>query len=175
MTNETASLFHALEQAKNHALEYFQTLDENQMRKAPEGEWNMLQVIEHILFSETGTLGYMKKKTSGGFDALQSVSDAEIAAGNALVDRLKSAERYKAPAILPQPEGQVSLAQLKHTWDALRLEMSAFIHAFPEEHLDKLVFKQPAAGMLTLHDALRFLTQHIEHHYAQLERLKKQI
>lgn len=175
MTEETKDLLQALEAAKNRALDYLRGLTVSQIQQSPAGEWSMVQVIEHILFSETGTLGYMVKKTSSGFEELADVTDAERFAGNALVRRLKSDERYKAPAVLPDPEGNSNFEELETKWSALRVKLNEFVEAFPDTFLNKLVFKQPAAGMITLHDTLRFLTHHIEHHYAQLERLKAQV
>lgn len=161
-----------LEEAKTNALRYFEGLTSEQTARRMGDEWSMIQVIEHILLSETGTLGYMMKKTSGGFDVLEKVSDQEKNAGEALVQRLRSGERYKAPSVLPEPEGHTSLEELAMKWNSLREKMKSFVLSVPEEHYDKLIFRQPAAGMITLHDTLRFLITHIRHHYPQLERIK---
>jgi hypothetical protein len=174
MTTAIENKLRDLTDAKYHALQYFEGLSAEQMNSAPEGEWSMVQVIEHVLFSEGGTLGYMMKKTSSGFDALDRVGDPERLAQTALVKRLDSGERYKAPAILPDPTGGASLAELNYKWDKIREQLNTFVSNVPYEFYDRLVFKQPVAGMITLEGTLDFLNAHLRHHFIQLERLRAQ-
>ncbi|MFY7708376.1 MAG: DinB family protein [Flavobacteriales bacterium] len=174
MTTAIENKLRDLTEAKYQALQYFEGLNSEQVNSAPEGEWSMVQVIEHVLFSEGGTLGYMMKKTSSGFDSLDRVGDTERLAQTALVKRLDSGERYKAPAILPDPTGGASLAELNFKWDEIRNQLNAFVSSVPEEFYDRLMFKQPVAGMITLEGALDFLNSHLRHHFAQLERLRAQ-
>lgn len=174
MTKTIETKLHNLEEAKQQALQYFEGLSTEQMNSAPEGEWSMVQVIEHILMSEGGTLGYMMKKSSSGFDALDKVGDQERFAESMLVKRLDSGERYKAPAVLPDPQGGSTLEDLIAKWGKLRTQLNAFISTVPEEYYDRLIFKQPAAGMITLDGTLDFLNSHLRHHFPQLERLRSQ-
>jgi len=174
MTTSIENKLRDLTDAKYQALQYFEGLSAEQMNSAPEGEWSMVQVIEHVLFSEGGTLGYMMKKTSSGFDALDRVGDPERLAQTALVKRLDSGERYKAPAILPDPTGGASLAELNYKWDKIREQLNTFVSNVPYEFYDRLVFKQPVAGMITLEGTLDFLNAHLRHHFIQLERLRAQ-
>ncbi len=162
-----------LELAKSAALQLMHGVPEEWSSAKPaDGGWSAIQVYQHIMFSESGTLGYMKKKTSSGFEALDNISDQEKAAGQKLVDRLKSNERYAAPAILPEPDGQESLEEIELRWKNMRLELDTFVENLDEGFYDRLVFKQPAAGMISLMDTLKFLTEHIHHHIPQLARLR---
>jgi len=102
------------------------------------------------------------------------VGDPERLAQTALVKRLDSGERYKAPAILPDPTGGASLAELNYKWDQIREQLNTFVSNVPEEFYDRLVFKQPVAGMITLEGTLDFLNAHLRHHFIQLERLRAQ-
>jgi DNA-binding FrmR family transcriptional regulator len=174
MTKSIETKLHDLTEAKQQALQYFEGLSTEQINSAPEGEWSMVQVIEHILMSEGGTLGYMMKKTSSGFDVLDRVGEQERLAENMLVKRLDSGERYKAPAVLPDPAGGASLEELSTKWEKLRGQLNAFISSVPEEYYDRLIFKQPAAGMITLNGTMDFLNSHLRHHFVQLERLRSQ-
>ncbi|MFM9004182.1 MAG: DinB family protein [Flavobacteriales bacterium] len=69
--------------------------------RAPQGEWSIAQVLEHLLASEGGTLGYMKKKSSGGWDSLEVAAAEHNEKSAAIHARLESNERYKAPDVLP--------------------------------------------------------------------------
>lgn len=162
-----------LEAAKNAAMSILSSSTEVQRNYKPSSEsWSMIQVIQHILFSEGGTLGYMVKKTSSGWEVLDRVGEEQVANGARLVDRLASGEKYKAPSVLPEPDGEESFESLEKRWNALREQYAQFLNQLPNEFNDRLIFKQPAAGMLTLDYTLDFLTEHIKHHLPQLETLK---
>jgi hypothetical protein len=139
----------------------------------PAGEWSIAQVVEHILSSETGTLGYMKKKSSGGWDALENAGDEHRASSAAINARLESNERYKAPDVLPEPTNAIALNELFEKWNTLRTELADFVSRIQPEHFHKLVFRQPAAGMLTVLHALEFMDAHLRHHLPQIERISK--
>ena len=138
---------------------------------AREGEWSIAQVVEHLLASEKGTLGYMKKKSSGGWDALEDEAEQHRASSAAINARLESNERYKAPEVLPEPTNAQSLHALFSAWNELRKEMHAFLESVEPQHLHKLVFRQPAAGMLTVLQTLEFMDAHLRHHIPQIERI----
>lgn len=162
-----------LEAAKYAAMSILASSTPEQRSYKPSGEsWSMIQVIQHILFSEGGTLGYMVKKTSSGWEVLDRVGDEQIANGTRLVDRLASGEKYKAPAVLPEPDGEETYESLEKRWNALREQYALFLNQLPNEFNDRLIFKQPAAGMLTLEYTLDFLIEHVKHHLPQLETLK---
>ncbi|MFZ4784603.1 MAG: DinB family protein [Flavobacteriales bacterium] len=176
MKTTREEIFNALEHlelAKSAALQLMHGVPaERSAQKPADGGWSAIQVYQHILFSEFGTLGYMQKKTSSGTEALDKISEQEQAAGQKLVDRLKSNERYAAPAILPEPDGNESLEAIELRWKHLRAELDTFVKGLDEGFYDRLVFKQPAAGMISLMDTLKFLTEHIHHHIPQLARLR---
>lgn len=141
----------------------------------PEGGWSASQVIEHLLSSEFGTLGYMKKKTSSGFEAIEIAGLENQQASTALNTRLASGERYKAPAVLPEPVGGTDWATQKAQWNALRSDFEQFINSLTPEFFDRLIFRQPIAGPLNLKQTMEFIAHHIEHHHPQLGRIKAAI
>lgn len=172
MHPEIASRIHQLENSKRLMEETIASSAINP-HTGPAGEWSIAQVVEHILASETGTLGYMKKKSSGGWDTLEDAGDAHRASSAAINARLESNERYKAPDVLPEPTNAISLSELFEKWNALRSELSDFASGIQPEHLNKLVFRQPAAGMLTVLHALDFMDAHLRHHLPQIKRISK--
>ena len=139
----------------------------------PAGEWSLAQVVEHLLASEGGTLGYMKKKSSGGWDALEDAGSDHHASSAAINARLESNERYKAPDVLPEPSNAIALSDLIVKWNALRAELLDFVSTIQPEHFNKLVFRQPAAGMLNVLHALEFMDAHLRHHLPQVARISE--
>ncbi|MFN8698719.1 MAG: DinB family protein [Flavobacteriales bacterium] len=165
--------WNALTEARAAFLEVLEKLGEDRVSKAPsDGGWSALQVMEHIMSSETGTLGYLKKKTSSGWESLDLAGPEHVQAGEELVKRLQSAERYKAPSVLPEPAGSASVTTLIASWDQLRDDMEQFVFSLEEEFFPRLVFRQPAAGPLNLFHTLEFLAAHIHHHLPQLRRIQ---
>lgn len=170
MHPEIASRINKLDDSKRMLEEVIAAASRNP-HDAPAGEWSIAQVVEHILSSETGTLGYMKKKSSGGWDVLEDAGDEHRASSAAINARLESNERYKAPDVLPEPTNALALGELYEKWNTLREELRSFVSQVQPEHFHKLVFRQPAAGMLTLLHALEFMDAHLRHHIPQIERI----
>ncbi len=164
--------WNALAEAKDAFIEELDQFSADQVGVSPDGGWSALQVLEHIMFSETGTLGYMKKKTSSGWEGLERPTPETIAAGEALIARLVSPDKYKAPSVLPEPTGGRDLTEMLEQWDELRGDFEQFIFDLDEEYYDRLVFRQPIAGPLDLFQTVDFLRFHIEHHIYQLHRIR---
>jgi hypothetical protein len=137
------------------------------------GEWSKAQVLEHLLASEGGTLGYIEKKSSGGWDQLEETGAEQETNGAAIVNRLNSNERYKAPEVLPQPTNEISMEELLKRWTSLRERWNVLLSAIASNHNRKLVFRQPAAGMLNILQTLAFMNAHLRHHFMQIERINK--
>ena len=159
----------AFAQAKERILACMETLSEEQAHAQPLSGWRAVQDIEHILYSEKGTLGYIQKKTSSGWESLEDQEDEHRLKAQALHERLRSNEKYPAPAVLPEPTNSPSLEEMHAEWNAIRGQWNQWFESVDSAYLHKLIFKQPAAGMLTLADTLTFLTLHIEHHIPQIE------
>ena len=139
----------------------------------PADGWSIAQVVEHLIASEGGTLGYMKKKSSGGWGVLEEATAEHHERSNAINARLESDERYKAPDVLPEPGNSTSLQDLLQKWSSLRRELEVFLLTLDITHFNKLVFRQPSAGMLTILHALEFMDAHLRHHLPQINRIQQ--
>lgn len=161
-----------LDQRQSFLLE-LQSWPEASLKTQPDlGGWCALEVVDHILNSEKGTLGYVLKKTSSGFEGLQDGTPENDAASAQLNAALESDSKWGAPAVLPPPDPNLDLPGLGAQWSGVHAKMEQWIAAFPQEFENKLVFRHPLAGRLTLAQTLGFLQRHIAHHRFQLERIK---
>jgi hypothetical protein len=140
--------------------------------KPDETTWSALQILEHIVFVEVISLGYMKKKTSDGWENLTRVGDAHIAASITMNLRLLSNDKYKAPDVLPAPVGDKSFQELLGMWEGIRADFSVFMKGLGVEYRDRLIFKHPISGPMTPAQTLEFLNYHIGHHVPQFQRLR---
>lgn len=173
--SQILQLLDDLTSGRNMLLAELDSLSPQQLTTSQNESWSVVQVVEHIIWSETGTLGYMKKKTSSGWEILPLAGDEENLKSSQLNNRLASDERYKAPSVLPEPEGKKTIDELVREWNLLRDELMTFIKGLDENFYDRLVFKQPIAGPLNLFQTLEFLNHHLRHHIPQIKRIKESL
>jgi uncharacterized damage-inducible protein DinB len=170
MHQDLTSELNALADQLQLYFQFARNLTDDQFHEQPTSqEWSLCQVMEHLFMSETGTLGYMVKKSSSGWDSLEVEGEEQIQNGRSLSMRLQSGEKYKAPSVLPEPPNTTTRQTFEHEWPKLREQLQNFVQGTPESHFNKLVFKQPYAGMISLPQAISFLKNHMTHHLAQAE------
>jgi len=172
MNSELENLLAQTEEQKSKFLSEIDSWPEQSLHTAPEGHWNALQIIDHIMMSERGVLGYMMKKTSSGWETIEATNEEHDRMSQALNERLQGREQYKIPAVLTEPVVIQSYEAICMNWSELRNKMNAFMQSLDEEFYHRQIFNQPAAGKLNLYQTLHFLMNHIHHHMYQLERLK---
>lgn len=172
MNESIAPLWAALEEEKKKFLDELNGWSAARRAQKPAKGWNALQVMEHVMIAETGTLAYMKKKTQSGWQVLEPTGEEQIKASREVNQWLRSGKSYEAPSVLPEPTGEFDYAQAVMKWNALRSEMKVFFESLTPEYYDRLLFRQPFAGLLNLYQTLEFMTYHLEHHIPQLHRIK---
>jgi hypothetical protein len=175
MTPETTRQLESLISNRKAMLAELATWSEEALMFKPENAWNALQVVDHIINSEKGTLGYMMKKTKAPASELPSLEEASTVAAEKLNDALKSDSRWKAPAILPDPSDERSLSEHAAYWGGLQQKIQQFSEALDVSYKGKLIFKHPYAGRIDLGQTVAFLANHIEHHMHQIYRIKSDL
>lgn len=173
MNAELNNAWMKLERSKEHFLGLLNAWSAERLAERPNNGWSALQVVEHLITSENGTLEYLRKKTLAPPEALPEAGDKEAETSRKLNLALKSEHRWEAPPILASPGGGYSLEQLLTTWGNLREDWSAFLHDLGDDYNHKVLFRHPLAGYLSLMQTLAFLDHHIEHHVHQIRRIVK--
>jgi hypothetical protein len=138
-------------------------------RAAAPGKWSALQVLHHVVTAEALTLGYLRKKAQAGA-ALPKAGPASRLRLLALEVALALPLRFRAPAAASDVPADSDLETLRARWDEVRSGLAQLVAAFPPELLDRLVFRHPRAGRMTLAHAIGTLEAHLAHHVPQLER-----
>ncbi len=172
MNEELATRWNELSKAKDEFLKVLKDWTDDQLSWKPEEGWSANQVVEHIMWAESASLAYMKKKSSSGWESLELSGEENATNSKAVNSRLASNERYKAPAVLPEPTGNFTFGQMTTHWGRQRKELEQFLASVEAQHYNKLVFRQPVAGMLNVLQAVEFMLNHQRHHIAQLQRIK---
>lgn len=165
------SLFNDFEKVKGEFISLVSSFSPEQLTYKPTGGWNMLQVLEHVISSENGTLEYMKRKTRAPWAEIEMAADEENQKSTQLNIALKSDKRWKAPDVLPNPTGAQSLENMLVYWDNLRLYYFDFLETLDENYHNRLIFNHPFSGRLNLYQTIEFLSNHVLHHIHQLKRI----
>lgn len=139
--------------------------------KPNENSWSASQVLNHLIGVERGTLHYLRKKLKYG--GIPKAGLLSMLRNLALKGLLYSPIRYKIPSVLSQPSDGGSLESISNQWSELRKEWKNFLENFPNEYLDKAVFRHPIVGRISISQTVDFLIAHYAHHLKQLRRIKK--
>lgn len=174
MDKRLEKLYTKLQNQRAELLNLLQNVEPELLSKSPApGKWSVLQILNHLYVSEKISIGYVKKKSI----AINDVGNTGLWQ-SALMIVLKISQRipirYKAPKVVLQNTSNVtSITDLLAQWNLLRIELKSMLTNLPENHINKLVYKHPFAGRLSLPQALEFFSEHIIHHTPQIKRILK--
>lgn len=140
--------------------------------KPTPNDWCMLQVAQHIIASESGTLNFVTQRAR-----LKNTTWGKIKSKcNALALKILLALplKFKAPKVEGlSPKEIEPYATVENRWATVRESWRQYLDDFKAEHLQDIVFKHPKAGKFTLLQTLDgFMAAHIKHHIQQLNRIK---
>ncbi|MFK7954210.1 MAG: DinB family protein [Ekhidna sp.] len=150
------------------------SISDEKLSMKPEGNWSILQVLFHLNEAETASLKYMKKKVQAGnkMGEIGLLNRLQMKVTNVA---LGSSLKWKAPSYISNPKAPETIEEVKNQWKKTRSEIMDFIEEYPEEYLDKLVYKHPMAGRQNLENAVDSFIFHQKHHLHQIRRIKKSL
>jgi len=143
-------------------------------KKPTENGWSVIQVINHLIMSETQSLMYLTKKING----IGEVNDRQWTDFYKIpLMRLSMSGRirFKAPKFVSNPSNVETLDEVKEKWNNQREKFRQFLDEFPDEHMEKKIFRHPFAGRITLLQTILFFNFHLYHHQTQIDRILKAI
>lgn len=140
--------------------------------KATPEAWCMLQVAQHILASEKGTLFFVNNKPALELSTFNKFKAFFLNTG--LIIFLKSPFKFKAPKVQglsPEHIPTLQLADIEQQWAEIRGGWERYLGNFEAEKLNKVVFNHPVGKKMTISQTLNFLYEHLGHHILQLQRI----
>ena len=173
MNEKMFILFHDLEMKRKSLFDRLDAADLDLLTFKPDHRsWSILQVCHHLIVSEELSLRYLNKKLK----YKSEIPDAGIRSSLRsfslnLVLRLPF--RLSAPQRVSEFPENLDWVELKNRWVNVRNGMKERLETVPEEINDKLIYKHPSAGRLTLYQMLTFFRTHIERHEDQILKLIK--
>jgi hypothetical protein len=162
--------FLRLEETRSRALGLLEGLGAAPLNRSPgSGRWSALQVLHHVVESEAGTLGYVRKKMQAGAGLPRSGVASRLRRAT-LQLALALPLRFRAPAVAASVPDAIDPDDLRARWAEVRRAWRELLDGFPSELEGRLVFRHPVAGRLSLADTLAVLQAHLEHHVPQVKR-----
>ena len=166
-------IFNELEGYKKGILIDFNDLSQDQLNfKMKTKNWSLLQIVEHIILAETGTINYVNKKLLGK-ESLKNSGFFSFLRSKTLNYFMNSGIRFKARVETTLPAEQPNLKEITLKWDIARNAIKRLIDASDETLLQKQIFKHPLAGRINGLQMLEFLQIHLKRHFKQIVELKK--
>lgn len=168
MTPDLHKKFSTLEDARLRINFHISSWEDEQFNFKPaEGKWSPGQVIFHLVQVEQFSVSYVKKKLSRP-ETLKKTGIGASIRFFLLKFFLSLPVKYKAPAPVSTVPDNLNKEQLMMQWEDTRKEMASLLDSFPEELLEKNIFKHLVAGRLTIAQMLDFIHDHIDHHLPQI-------
>ena len=141
-------------------------------KKPSEGKWSVMQVMHHLILSEGGSVGYVKKKLSFN-------PTLEKAGLKASWNRFIVVNYLKLPVKVNAPEGISGENLPEHSnfwetakkWKQQRQELHQLFESLPAEIYDKELYKHPASGKMKIEGMLDFFDQHFKRHRKQINKI----
>jgi uncharacterized damage-inducible protein DinB len=174
MKKNTLDAFEQVEQQLNRLLLHLEAYPEGRLSRQPSPEqWSVLQVVEHLLRVEKVALGYILKKSSGGYSSMPRQGWLSILLLATLRLYLVLPIKVKAPKAVDVPlqDPMPDLAELAREYRQTRASFREFLQNAPEEAFEVNIFRHPLVGRLRLRETLGFLSAHFERHRSQIQRL----
>lgn len=144
--------------------------------KPNEDSWSVLQIMQHLMKAESGSIDYVKKKLS--YEPTLEKAGVKSTFNSLMLNiALSTPIRVKAPT---QISGENLLTDLTFwdvakQWKQQRKELQIYLESLPAELYTKEVYKHPMTGKMTLSNMLSFFNTHVDRHNKQIRKTLKKI
>ena len=158
-------------------MEQLESLSTDQLSKAPApGQWSVLQIMQHLIISETGSLGYVKKKLSFQ-PKLEHAGISDWFRRKLLQFYIWAPIKFKAPEVVNVDTKPLTAGfpELKQQWLGFRQELRLYLQQMPETLLDKSIYKHPLGGRLSILGMVEFFDGHFRRHQHQIKRTLERV
>ena len=162
-----------MDQRLESLLNQLSAYDHTQLNRKPaDGGWSALQVMNHLILAEEGSVKYVKKKLS--FDPQLEKAGFFSAWRIFLLDfYFKLPFKYKAPPgvgddALP---AESDFKEVSDRWVSSRKALRDYLEGLPPDLFQMSVYKHPFAGRMSLESMVQFFDGHFERHRKQIERV----
>jgi uncharacterized damage-inducible protein DinB len=175
MNTKYSLLFNELESNRQSLFEELDRLDQALLSfKINNSSWSILQVCHHLIMSEELSLQYLNKKLQ--YDTpIPKANIGSVLRSTSINLALHLPFRFSAPSRVSEFPESLEWVDIKNRWVAVRQDMQKTLDKIPDSFCDKLVYKHPSIGRMTLYQMLSFFKAHINRHEKQIKRVIEQV
>lgn len=163
---------------ENTRKELFQKLEqypaEKMNQKPDEKSWSVVQVMDHLTNAEGNSVKYINKKLSFN-PKLQKAGLGSSARYALLVTAFTLPLKFKVPDVVGEASNEHNFAQAKANWDQVRNDLKTLLDSMDEKTANAELWKHPAAGKMSMKNALKFMELHVQRHQGQIDRILKAV
>jgi hypothetical protein len=137
-------------------------------QKPANGGWSPMEVIQHLMVSEIGTLNYIQKKLSFNPKLKQSGLLQDVKSG--LYNRFfRLPIKVKAPIkVLTDFPEYSDFEETITNWNNSRADFKKLLDNFDDSLWDKQVFNHPVIGRISISHTVAFFYEHQHRHIKQI-------
>ncbi len=141
-------------------------------RRPMPDQWSVMQVVNHLMMAETGSLNYLRKKLSTPSPMKKAGISAAFRTWFLNLSLSITFIKYKAPASVSEDKLPVVSDRdtVLQQWKTTRQELRSFLNTLPADLFDKEAYRHPRAGRMTMQQMLSFLETHFNRHLNQINR-----
>jgi len=173
MHSKISAAFLRFDHRKQSLLKRLDQMDKKLYNTKPsEREWSMIQVLEHLYTSDSGSLNYCRKKIKAG-DAIPNAGILDPIKFKLYLQFLFTPIKFKAPKVVSAPSNDSTYEEVKARLEEFQNELKSFADSYPDKYLKKAIFRHPIAGRITIVQMIDFFEAHLRHHEYQINRLVK--
>lgn len=138
--------------------------------KPDEKSWSVLEILQHLMHAESGSIKYVQKKLSYNPVLKKAGFQAKFRAF-VFLTAFKMPIKFKAPAIVSDDKfsSNANLESVTKDWLLKRKKMRRYLESLPNDIFDKVVYKHAAAGKITLNAMIEFFDIHFQRHLKQID------
>lgn len=165
--------FNEIEASRKELFKDLEQYTEDQLNFKPSAdEWSILEVMNHLMMAEGGSVLYVQKKLTNGLADLPEIDAEADDRFQQLTDYMQGDNATPAPAMVTPTFERTTFAATREGWDKIRRDTAEQLERFDESNLNKATYKHLLVGRMTIRQMLGFFRLHFNRHLKQIERIK---
>ena len=172
MLPELSDLWAKIETRHQEMFDLIDELTPEQLLFKPEpNRWSILQVLQHVIL---GAQGLRRSEAELRYNPLREIlKPGEMV--KVVMDVLVNDVPVDVPDPSMEPDGEVTVEELRVIWEKERRGVAALLETVTAENHEQVMFSHAAAGPLTALQMLEVAEAHIETHRRQIDRIRAEL
>ncbi len=171
MHKKLQPLYNKMENTRKELFQKLNSYPAEKMNEKPdEKSWSVVQVMDHLTNAEGNSVKYINKKLSFN-PKLKKAGIGSSARYLLLVTAFNLPLKYKVPDVVGDASNEHSFDEAKARWDKVRSDIKTMLDGLDDKQVNAELWKHPAAGKMSMSNALKFMELHVQRHQNQIDKI----